>query len=141
MTNTRVLSPAAIAAVFNLLQLALQVNRASALTDIIHPPVNVSDNRTPLYFALIQSFSGIYVSAHSIVGLEVALDLINENKTLLPGYSLHYVLTDAPVSAKKQHAKYQLEVARFAFACEWSFARVSREYPPSSGHKTIKQLI
>ena len=107
MTNARVLSSATIAAVFNLLQLALQAKRASALTDIIHPPVNVSDSRTPLYFGLIQSlFGGLYVSAYSMVGLEVALDLINENETLLPGYSLHYVLTDASVSVKKQHAKY-----------------------------------
>ena len=99
MKSTRVLSPAAIVAVFALLQLVLRAKRASALTDIIHPPVNASDSRTPLYFALIQSFSGQYVSAHSVVGLELALDLINANETLLPRYSLHYVFTDAPVSA------------------------------------------
>ena len=77
--------------------------RAGAVTspvfkEIIHPPVNASDGRTPLYFSLIQSFSGQYISAYSLVGLELALDIINDDPTLLPGYSLHYVFTDAPVS-------------------------------------------
>lgn len=66
------------------------------LEEIRYPPVNDSDGRTPLYFSLIQSLTeGQYVSGPSMVGLQLALDLINADETLLPGYSLHYVLTDA----------------------------------------------
>ena len=69
------------------------------LEEIRYPPVNASDGRTPLYFSLIQSLTeGQYVSGPSMVGLQLALDLINADETLLPGYSLHYVLTDASVS-------------------------------------------
>ena len=71
---------------------------ASSISEVIYPHVNDSDGRTPLYFSLIQSFSGQYISAYSLVGLQLALDLINNDSSLLPGYSLHYVFTDAPVS-------------------------------------------
>ena len=67
--------------------------------DYIYPPVNESESCRHLYFSLIQSFSGQYVSAYSITGLELALDQINAHPNLLPGYCLHYVFTDAPVSA------------------------------------------
>ena len=71
---------------------------ASSISEVIYPQVNDSDGRTPLYFSLIQSFSGQYISAYSLVGLQLALDLINNDSSLLPGNSLHYVFTDAPVS-------------------------------------------
>jgi gamma-aminobutyric acid type B receptor len=58
-----------------------------------YPPED-SDSRVPLYFSLIQSFSGQYISSYSLPGLQLALDLINEDETLLPGYSLHFVITD-----------------------------------------------
>ena len=58
----------------------------------------VSNGTKPLYFALMQSFSGGYVSAGGIPGLMVALDEINSNSTVLPGYSLHYTLSDNGVS-------------------------------------------
>ena len=67
--------------------------------DYIYPPVNESESCRHLYLSLIQSFSGQYVSAYSITGLELALDQINAHPNLLPGYCLHYVFTDAPVSA------------------------------------------
>jgi gamma-aminobutyric acid type B receptor len=60
-----------------------------------YPPEN-NDSRVPLYFSLIQSFSGQYISSYSLPGLQLALDLINEDETLLPGYSLHFVITDTP---------------------------------------------
>ena len=63
----------------------------------IYPPVNESDARTPLYFALLQSFGSEYNGSGSVAGLEVALDRINSDPTLLPGYSLHYTLTDSQV--------------------------------------------
>ena len=61
-----------------------------------YPPED-SDSRVPLYFSLIQSFSGQYISSYSLPGLQLALDLINEDETLLPGYSLHFVITDTEV--------------------------------------------
>ena len=61
-------------------------------------PEDAPDETTPLYFALMQSFSGGYVSAGGIPGLMVALDEINSNSTVLPGYSLHYTLSDNAVS-------------------------------------------
>ena len=60
-------------------------------------PEDVPNGTTPLYFALMQSFSGGYVSAGGIPGLMVALDEINSNSTVLPGYSLHYTLSDDAV--------------------------------------------
>ena len=63
----------------------------------IYPPVNESDTRTPLYFALLQSFGGQYNGSGAVAGLQVALDRINSDPTLLPGYSLHYTLTDTQV--------------------------------------------
>ena len=79
---------------------SLRASGAPSLEEIRYPPVDESDGRTPLYFSLIQSFSGQYISAYSLVGLELALDLINKDPVLLPGYSLHYVFTDAPVSLR-----------------------------------------
>ena len=64
--------------------------------EITYP--NVTDDRTPLYFSLIQSSSGQYISYYSMPGLQLALDLINNDSSLLPGYSLHFVHTDTPVS-------------------------------------------
>ena len=79
---------------------ALGLGEAAApAAEFVYPPVNESDGRVPLYFSLIQSFSGQYVSANSITGLELALDQVNEDSRLLPDYSLHYVFTDAPVSS------------------------------------------
>ena len=52
------------------------------------------EGTTPLYFALMQSFSGGYVSAGGIPALMIALDEINNNSDVLPGYSLHYTLSD-----------------------------------------------
>ena len=58
---------------------------------------DVPNGTTPLYFALMQSFGGSYVSSGGIPGLMVALDEINSNSTVLPGYSLHYTLSDTGV--------------------------------------------
>ena len=63
----------------------------------VYPPVDENDTRTPLYFALLQSFGGQYNGSGSVAGLQVALDRINSDPTLLPGYSLHYTLTDSQV--------------------------------------------
>ena len=61
---------------------------------------NVTDGKTPLYFAFMQSFSGGYVSSGGIPAVMVALDEINNRSALLPGYSLHYALSDNAVRAQ-----------------------------------------
>ena len=63
----------------------------------VYPPVNNNDTRTPLYFALLQSFGSKLNGSGSVAGLQVALDRINSDPTLLPGYTLHYTLTDSQV--------------------------------------------
>ena len=62
-----------------------------------YPPYNETDPRTPLTFALLQSFGGSFNSSGGVAGVQVALDLINNNPDLLPGYTLHYSLTDTQV--------------------------------------------
>ena len=86
-------------ALITLLPLLLSDVASSHVNDVVHPPVDESETRIPLYFSLIQSFSaGQYISAYNLPGLEMALDFINGDDTLLPGYSLHYVFTDAAVT-------------------------------------------
>ena len=54
-------------------------------------------NSTPLYFGLMLSLSGDYQSSGALAGVQAALDEINSRDDLLPGYSLHYTLTDSKV--------------------------------------------
>ena len=51
----------------------------------------------PIYFALMMSFGGSFNSSGAVPGVQVALDLINRDPTLLPGYSLHYTIADSQV--------------------------------------------
>ena len=84
---------------------SLQAARASSLTPWpyiqIYPPVNESDGRTPLYFALMLSFGGQFTSIGALPGVQIALDYINSQPDILPGYSLHYTLTDSQVSSMR----------------------------------------
>ena len=64
----------------------------------IYPAVNESDARTPLHFALELSFQGEFVSIGALPGVQIALDYINSNPDILPGYTLHYTLTDSKVA-------------------------------------------
>ncbi len=57
----------------------------------------VLKGRTPLHFALIQSLGGQFDSSGSVAGVKVALDRINNDSSLLPGYTLHYTLADCQV--------------------------------------------
>ena len=63
----------------------------------VYPPVNESDARTPLYFALMLSFGGVYTSIGALPGVQVALDYVNNHPDILPEYTLHYTLTDSQV--------------------------------------------
>ena len=73
----------------------------------VYPPVNLSQNQLdcipqtdrtcPLYIALSMSFGGEYFSGGIVPGVQYALDQINVDPDLLPGYSLHYTLTDSQV--------------------------------------------
>ena len=64
----------------------------------LYPTRSGSDiNTTHLYFGLMMSFGGDLVSSGAIPGVQVALDDINSNDSMLPGYTLHYTLTDSQV--------------------------------------------
>ena len=75
----------------------------------VYPPVDLSQNQfdcipqpaetrtCPLYIALTMSFGGEYFSSGVVPGVQYALDQINADPDLLPGYSLHYTLTDSQV--------------------------------------------
>ena len=64
----------------------------------IYPPIiNSTDSRTPLTFALLMSFEGVITSG-AVAGVQVALDTINNDPGFLPGYSLHYALSDSRVN-------------------------------------------
>ena len=80
---------------------ALPTLRASSLTPWpylqVYPPVDESDGSTPLYFALVLSSGGEYTSIGAVPGVQVALDYVNNQPDILPGYSLHYTLADSQV--------------------------------------------
>ena len=63
-----------------------------------YPPLNESDGLKPLVFGLIMSFGGNIDSSSAVPGVRVALDRINNDSSLLPGYSLHYALSDSQAS-------------------------------------------
>ena len=61
---------------------------------------DVLKGRTPLYFSLIQSLGGPlsqFDAAGSVAGVKVALDSINNDNSVLPGYTLHYTFADSQV--------------------------------------------
>ncbi len=62
----------------------------------------VLKGRTPLHFALIQSLGGqfsLFDGSGSVAGVKVALDYINNDSSLLPGYTLHYTFADSKVAS------------------------------------------
>lgn len=69
--------------------------------NMFYPPLesNSSQNvsRKPLVFGLIMSFGGNFDSSSAVPGVRVALDHINNDSYLLPGYTLHYALSDSRV--------------------------------------------
>ena len=63
----------------------------------IYPPINDSDSRTPLYFGLMLSSANLR-SIIALPGVQIALDYINSQPSILPGYTLHCTLTDSQVA-------------------------------------------
>ena len=73
----------------------------------VYPPVDLSQNQfdcvpetnrtCPLYIALTMPFGGEYFGGGVMPGVQFAIDQINADPDLLPGYSLHYTLTDSQV--------------------------------------------
>ena len=60
----------------------------------------VLKGRTPLHFALIMSLGGPlsqFDGSGSVAGVKIALDRINNDSSLLPGYTLHYTFADSKV--------------------------------------------
>ena len=51
----------------------------------------------PLYIALMVTFAGDFISSGAIPGVQLALDQINSDPTMLPGYTLHYTLKETVV--------------------------------------------
>ena len=74
----------------------------SSYVEVYPDPSNASivQGRRPLYFALIQSLGGSgsqFDGSGSVAGVKVALDRINSDPSLLPGYTLHYTFADSKV--------------------------------------------
>ena len=65
----------------------------------VYPPVDRNATTTPLYLALMMSFGGGFNSSGTVPGIKIALDRVNQDPSILPGYTLHYTLLDSEVSA------------------------------------------
>ena len=60
----------------------------------------VLKGRVSLYFSLIQSLGGPlsqFDASGSVAGVKIALDMINNDSSLLPGYTLHYTFANSKV--------------------------------------------
>ena len=76
--------------------------------DHVYPYVDITQNRStcvvsenktcPLYIALMMSSGGDVDSRGVIPAVQMAIDQINSEPNMLPGYSLHYILKTTKVS-------------------------------------------
>lgn len=64
----------------------------------LYPVIPEGSANKALVFGLIMSFGGNIDSSGAVPGVRVALDRINNDSNLLPGYTLHYALSDSRVS-------------------------------------------
>ena len=66
-------------------------------------PDTSPDGTCPLFFGLLSSFGvlssfgGVFQSSGCIPAVQIALDEINKDDSILPGYVLHYTLRDSQV--------------------------------------------
>ena len=60
-------------------------------------PAAGANGTCPLYIALMMSFGGDFVSNGAIPGVQLAINQINSDPSILPGYTLHYTLLDTQV--------------------------------------------
>ena len=69
----------------------------------VYPPVTDSNStkQQDIYFVFMQSVTGLAFNASgTIPAIQIALDLINNDTSILNGYTLHYVLGDSQVRMK-----------------------------------------
>lgn len=95
----------------------------------IYPPVGSNATTTPLYLALMMSFGGGFNSSGTVPGIKVALDRLNEDPSMLPGYTLHYTLLDSQVSGCVQC----LERGRKGAMCRFGGVGASLQTKPCVG--------
>ena len=86
----------------------------------IYPPVDETDSRTPLYFAVVLSSEGGYTSIGALPGVQIALDYINSHPSILPGYTLHYTLSDSQVFTVLKWLYRCQDLVEEEFINEWS---------------------
>ena len=60
-------------------------------------PTAGGNGTCPLSIALMMSFGGDFVSSGAIPGVQLAINQINSDPSILPGYTLHYTLLDTQV--------------------------------------------
>ena len=65
--------------------------------EIYPDPSEQLEGSTPLYFGLMMSLGGDYSGVGGVMAVRVALDEINRDASILPGYTLHYTLADSKV--------------------------------------------
>jgi len=74
----------------------------AAIYPVVDYESQSEDGKVPLYVGLIQSYDPSSPDAQldstgTIVGTEIALDHINADESMLPGYRLHYSFVGSPV--------------------------------------------
>ena len=91
--------------------------------------------RKPLHFALIQSLQGQVNGSGIVAGVKVALDRINNDSSLLPGYTLHYTFTDSMVSyyacivTCSNNERHALELSELGKKYCWPFGHFLCKWP------------
>ena len=73
----------------------------------VYPELAEWSDSVPLYFGLMLSQSSDQQSTGALASVQTALDDINSRDDLLPGYSLHYTLSDSQVHIHL-HARFFL---------------------------------
>jgi hypothetical protein len=69
------------------------VNHSSYCDPSLNP-----NGTCPLFIAFMISFGGAFKSNGGLPGVQIALEEINSDPQMLPGYTLHYTLKDSSVS-------------------------------------------